>query len=965
MTGRSAARPRRLATYTCLASLAVIGLALPAYSAPAGPAPAQSTTAAEPIPLPGLGANSYHLTLVTGDQVTLTGTGGGRYTAVADPAPRLDGGPATVLLTDQSDGTSTTSLYAQPGDAAELIEAGVVDQGLFDLPYLAAHGYGSGRLPVVVQYAEQLSPDALAGKAKGLPGVTAAAVLPGSDAVEVTLDLTRASAFWAAITPGWQRLAAGIARVWLAGHQSQPPATRPAAGSLYTVTETITRDATPFLCNVDTGTPTTLCLASLSLRGVNGDGVARGYAPTSVTCVDPGRCSTWQARYTVPAGAYSTDGTWATFIAPDTDRSQIVWLDNPQFTVSADTEIAFDVNQAQRVVIDTPQPSETYSAVLRSYRGVANGMRFETLLFTADPNFWLTPTSEPITIGSFHLTTSWEKGKPTVTMKVGAPRPLTLHPVYPSYMTYPWAASGHGAVRFTGRQTLPVVDAGLGRAQDFAGLDVRGKLVLVQDYQTNTHILGCVIAKEELQNAIDAGAAGVLVDPIISGPTWPTGDWQCPLPLRPDWWFDAETGEGDGTPADIPYAAIPHSDATALRDLLGQGPVSISVTDGGTTPYAYQLTFTDEGRIPASEHLAVTDQQLTRLTEDYRGPQAGQEDNQVDWVAVRPNDFFTGGTGLHLPAPQRLVTYIGPAAPDSVYDRLVSVPAEAGLLRGGQTLDVFADGGGAGTEDWDAQPAAPGAPAPPTDVLDAQPNRGWADFGGYSICAFCRQANTLYPTFNLVSGANPRASQDGGLYFAPSSVYLYRDDGTEIPATLQVNGTFPTFDLAPQPSRYRLSTAYTIGDQRVLTDWNFTSAEPTADRTPPGSQCVAALIGLPDDACEPAPLPLLRYDAGTDLRNAVTAPGTHQLQVSAYYQSGATPKIANLEMWTSTDGGTTWTLLHVASHGAGDFSGTYTAPKLSDTNGTVSIKVTARDTAGNDITQTIVNAFALGNPADR
>ena len=65
-------------------------------------------------------------------------------------------------------------------------------------------------------------------------------------------------------------------------------------------------------------------------------------------------------------------------------------------------------------------------------------------------------------------------------------------------------------------------------------------------------------------------------------------------------------------------------------------------------------------------------------------------------------------------------------------------------------------------------------------------------------------------------------------------------------------------------------------------------------------------------------------------------------------------------MSASYDDGKTWTRPRAAaSHGGGNFSATINQPPLSATSGFVSLRVAARDQAGNSVTQTIIRAYGL------
>jgi len=144
-------------------------------------------------------------------------------------------------------------------------------------------------------------------------------------------------------------------------------------------------------------------------------------------------------------------------------------------------------------------------------------------------------------------------------------------------------------------------------------------------------------------------------------------------------------------------------------------------------------------------------------------------------------------------------------------------------------------------------------------------------------------------------------------------------------------------------------------DGRTTTEWRFTSATPTRNEPPQGFKCVEG-SGRP---CHADPLLFLRYDAGADLGDAVSAPGRHQIRVAAYHQVPAAPAVKSLTVAVSTDGGVTWRQLPATARGGGNYTVSYQAPRLAATTGTVSIRARAEDAAGNTVEQTVLDAFRL------
>lgn len=71
------------------------------------------------------------------------------------------------------------------------------------------------------------------------------------------------------------------------------------------------------------------------------------------------------------------------------------------------------------------------------------------------------------------------------------------------------------------------------------------------------------------------------------------------------------------------------------------------------------------------------------------------------------------------------------------------------------------------------------------------------------------------------------------------------------------------------------------------------------------------------------------------------------------------PPIAGMRLWASTDDGDTWEQVRLRDTGDGTYEATARYPAYDQTAGAVSLKVEARDAAGNTIKQTTTRAFEL------
>ncbi|MEU2357464.1 S8 family serine peptidase [Streptomyces misionensis] len=178
------------------AGLALAVLPAPgASAAAAGPAPV-----AGPAPAPAAHQDQWTVTLVTGDQVTVTDLGHGRQTVTVRRPPGAGG----AVRTQRSGG----DLTVVPDEALPYLRSGRLDRRLFDVSALIRQGLTDAKatsLPLIVSYGENSRTAAAAPagttRTRSLPSVRGAAVEAG-----------RGPAFWRSFTRG-----DGVDKVWLDG----------------------------------------------------------------------------------------------------------------------------------------------------------------------------------------------------------------------------------------------------------------------------------------------------------------------------------------------------------------------------------------------------------------------------------------------------------------------------------------------------------------------------------------------------------------------------------------------------------------------------------------------------------------------------------------------------------------------------------------------------------------------------
>ena len=169
---------------------------------------------------------------------------------------------------------------------------------------------------------------------------------------------------------------------------------------------------------------------------------------------------------------------------------------------------------------------------------------------------------------------------------------------------------------------------------------------------------------------------------------------------------------------------------------------------------------------------------------------------------------------------------------------------------------------------------------------------------------------------------------------------LYRD-GRQVG---RADGGFADFEVQSGTAGYRLD----LTTSRTSPEWAYATGTETSWTFRSGT------------ADTPATLPLLQldYDVPVDVDNAVRPGRTHTVGVSVRAQDGlAAPRGVSVQVEVSYDDGRTWSRAGVKSRGHNAFTATVTKPSRTHGDAFVTLRVTARDTAGTSVRQTVKRAY--------
>lgn len=386
---------------------------------------------------------------------------------------------------------------------------------------------------------------------------------------------------------------------------------------------------------------------------------------------------------------------------------------------------------------------------------------------------------------------------------------------------------------------------------------------------------------------------------------------------------------------------------------------------GQAAPYVYTLDFADPpGTIPAQHFVARPADLATvseRFVQDERSVAAWQTSGGTPYQV---GTSFVGAAVLPLRLPARQVQYVS-ASPRMLWQTFYSEyrTISAGQTPGGQTGAFrLLRGGQRLTQTWGAYPLHPGT------------NVSLPDTGLFLVrSSAARAGNNLSLDVTPFSDNQPGHLGDGlavpfpGKVHQVSGSYAVYQNGVKIAGGNAVKATGGFGDvqvsaaLSPKPSLIkfvlsasRASAQYQLSaTSRDVWTWH-SRPEPGATIPAPWLCDFAAVPPGQDRHCAVQPMMTLGYSVAGLGPDGATKPGQQAVTITAgHIQLAQRTPVTGAGVQVSLDGGRTWQPAKVQSLGGGVFRATFTAPPSAK----VSLRSTARDSAGDGLTETILAAY--------
>ncbi|WP_074314304.1 S8 family serine peptidase [Micromonospora cremea] len=339
------------------------------------------------------------------------------------------------------------------------------------------------------------------------------------------------------------------------------------------------------------------------------------------------------------------------------------------------------------------------------------------------------------------------------------------------------------------------------------------------------------------------------------------------------------------------------------------------------SPYLYALAEKFPGRMPTGFDKTYRSRELASVTHQFRGGYPGLVAERLVFPHLDP-DLGAWGVGLPTAVPGQRVEHYNTRGLRWSSELMFAVPTDEGWPERKMSLSAEPRAYRPGRhtrESWNSAPYGPSFPAP------RWPGQGVTRLG-----------DEIQVDVPLHSDAEGHA---GISYGDTDRTALYRE-GVLVGESPEPG--FGQFTVPPGAADYRLEVSakrsFTDLSTEVSTAWTFRS------RHVPGEDHRALAVSA------------IRFTPPLDDTNAARAGRTLVIPVQVQRQPGAAgSRVTGLTVDVSYDGGQSWRPAHVR-HGGNGWTATVRHPAGA---GYASLRATARDAAGNTVTERIIQAYRL------
>ncbi|MGI9822119.1 S8 family peptidase [Agromyces sp. Marseille-Q5079] len=289
----------------------------------------------------------------------------------------------------------------------------------------------------------------------------------------------------------------------------------------------------------------------------------------------------------LPAGDYAVMSFMQ--IDREADARAIVLAGDPDIELDSDQTVALDARAAEPVAVDVGE--DGLAPALRRMDFALDGWRGTSLTPAAVDDIYAQPMDAP-GLDLFEFTTRWRLIHDPLSLTVGR---QSLDPIIEN-----------GSARLDGRLKADLVDAGTGTVDEFAELEVEGKVAVVTRSSS-------VSAVERARNALAAGAAMLLV----------VND------------ADGEFPEGLGSVTEpvvgLAVANLSGVEGRALLETIASDRTKIVASGVADSPEIWDVVRFSDGSVPSD--LTYRPRGLAKIETTYHGDRSSISEFRYDFLS--------------------------------------------------------------------------------------------------------------------------------------------------------------------------------------------------------------------------------------------------------------------------------------------------------------------------------------------
>ncbi|MFE6026590.1 S8 family peptidase [Streptomyces niveus] len=605
---------------------------------------------------------------------------------------------------------------------------------------------------------------------------------------------------------------------------------------------------------------------------------------------------------TDPAVAEVEEGTYQvnqSFLDTASDGEELRHVVLPEVKVTKDMTVTLDARRTTLVDIRTPRPAEQRGILsYQTYRKIdGQGLIQGTMYFDVAKRLYVSPTST-VTDGTFEFASRWQLTAPLLETAV----PGTDIDLGAYYMPSSALFDERG-------ERLTAVDAGDAKAPEFG--KVRGRLAVLTDKDGANE-------RDLVAKAAAAGARGVMLvhSSDIAWTRW-----------RPD-----------GERLALPTVRIGESAGAELLKRIDRR--STTVRFGGTarSPYYYDVMHVSSQGIPRRVVHTVSERNSAIVRSTY-ADNGGSPWASEQRFARRPyQDFTWNQYTRHVATGLERTEYV--SAGDTDWRHLVhyettfdmDVPLVVGL---GDTPRTYRPGERV-TESWQGAVVRPSIPRGTQTPSVREGNVLSLRIPEFTDSTAGHRSRLLVGGGGIGSSGTADTGEQGDT----AAAVLYRDGKK----TAEADSAWTDFTVPSGAADYRLD----LTTSRKSPEWAYATATDTSWSFRSGAAGGATTL----------PLLQLDYDVPVDAYNAVGRGRSHTVGLTVRAQDALPrPRGVTVKVEASYDDGKSWERATVKSRGSDGFSARIDRPDRLRGDAYVTLRVTAEDSSGNRVRQTVERAY--------